>query len=115
MRIVSLGPDGARSVSSFDSRGLRARPLVRSEDIAITVLHVAAGGEIGRHPAPSDQLFLVLNGSGAVSGGDGVWEPIAAGQAAIWSAGEEHATRADDDLTAVVVEMPVLTVVEPDL
>ena len=38
-------------------------------------------------------------------GGDGLWQPIAAGQAALWVAGEEHTTRADEPLVAVVVEV----------
>lgn len=39
---------------------------------------VAAGGEIGRHPATRDQLFVVVAGKGSVCGGDGVWQPIEA-------------------------------------
>jgi len=70
------------------------------------VLRVAAGGEIGRHPASVDQLFLVIAGRGSVCGGDGVWHPIEAGQAALWAAGEEHTTRADEPLVAIVVETP---------
>ena len=69
------------------------------------MLRVAAGGEIGRHPATVDQLFIVVAGSGLVCGDDEVWHPIGTGEAALWTAGEEHTTRADADLTAVVIEM----------
>jgi len=69
------------------------------------VLRVEAGGEIGRHSATTDQVFLVVAGRGEVSGQDGRWHPIRAGQAAVWAAGEEHTTRAHENLTAVVVEM----------
>lgn len=72
--------------------------------VHVGVLRVAAGHEIPRHPAVGDQAFVVVSGTGRVSGGDGVWRPIRAGQAALWSDGEEHHTRADTDLTAVVVE-----------
>jgi quercetin dioxygenase-like cupin family protein len=105
LRVIDIGPDRARAVDSLGSRGLRALGLVRDEAVAVTVLHVAAGGEIGRHPAPVEQLFVVASGRGAVSGGDGTWQPVAAGQAVVWEAGEEHTTRADEDLTAVVVEL----------
>jgi quercetin dioxygenase-like cupin family protein len=105
LRVVDIGPDRARPVGSFGSRGLRVLGLVRDEAVAVTVLHVAAGGEIARHPATAEQLFVVASGRGAVSGGDGAWQPIAAGQAVVWEAGEDHATRADEELTAVVVEL----------
>ena len=97
-----------REIDNYGSRGLRALGLVRAEAVAVTMLRVAAGGEIGRHPAVGDQLFVVASGRGSVCGGDGEWHPIAAGQAAYWRDGEEHTTRADEDLTAVVVEMATL-------
>jgi quercetin dioxygenase-like cupin family protein len=68
-------------------------------------MHVDAGGQIAVHEAAVDQLFIVVAGSGEVSGDDEVWRPIRAGQAAFWLAGEKHGTRAADGLTSVVVEM----------
>jgi quercetin dioxygenase-like cupin family protein len=105
VRVVDIGPDRAHPVGSFGSRGLRALGLVRDDAVAVTVLHVAAGGEIARHPAPVEQLFVVASGRGAVSGADGAWQAIGAGQAVVWAAGEEHTTRAEEDLTAIVVEL----------
>ena len=84
---------------------MTAQPLVRADQVEVTTLRVAAGGEIGRHLAPVDQLFVVVAGSGLVCGDDEVWHPIGTGEAALWTAGEEHTTRAEADLTAVVVEM----------
>jgi quercetin dioxygenase-like cupin family protein len=84
---------------------LSAQALVRADQLAITMLRVAAGGEIGRHVAPVDQLFVVVAGSGSVCGDDEVWQPIGTGEAALWTAGERHTARADTDLAAVVVEM----------
>ena len=72
------------------------------------LLHTSAGGQIGRHPAVGDQFFLVVSGRGEVSGGDGVWQPITAGQAAVWSVCERHSTRAEEPLVAVVVEAAAL-------
>ncbi|GAB3402733.1 cupin domain-containing protein [Flindersiella endophytica] len=105
MRIIELAPDTARSITNHGSRGLRANNLIRGEHVAATVLHLAAGGEAGRHPAVGDQLFIVISGHGHVCGGDEIWQPIAAGQAAFWVAGELHTTRADEPLTAVAIEM----------
>jgi quercetin dioxygenase-like cupin family protein len=57
-----------------------------------------------RHPAASDQLFVVVQGEGWASGGDGGEQAIAAGTAVFWPAGEEHETRTDIGMTAIVVE-----------
>jgi quercetin dioxygenase-like cupin family protein len=105
VQIISVGAGQAHPVDRYGSRGLLAQSLVRSAGANVTVLRIAAGGAIGRHPAVTDQLFVVVEGAGTVSGDDGTWHPIAAGQAAVWADGEEHATRAEQALTAVVVEM----------
>jgi quercetin dioxygenase-like cupin family protein len=105
VRIIEAGPEQGHEVTQHGSHGMLAQALVRADAVAVTVLRVAAGGEIGRHPTVVDQLFLVVAGRGTVCGGDEVWHDIAAGQAAVWTAGELHTTRATDDLVAVVVEM----------
>ncbi|WP_213011931.1 cupin domain-containing protein [Paractinoplanes toevensis] len=105
MGIFSFDVSVGRPVDAYGSVGLTAQKLVRGAAVEVTVLHVAAGGEIGRHPATADQLFLVTAGRGAVRTGDDDWEPIGAGQAILWRAGVDHATRAEAGITAVVVEM----------
>jgi quercetin dioxygenase-like cupin family protein len=84
--------------------------VLRDENINVGVLHVAAGGEIPRHPATVDQLLMVVSGSGEVCGEDGEWRPIRAGQGAVWAGGEQHTTRADEQLTALVIELAGLPV-----
>jgi quercetin dioxygenase-like cupin family protein len=108
MRIIELGSDRGREVTQHSSLGLRAQALVRAPDVAVTVLRVAAGGEIGRHPATVDQLFIVVTGWGEVSGDDETWHSVRTGQAVLWTAGEHHTTRAGEDLVALVVEMAEL-------
>ena len=109
MRVVGFGPEVGRDISAYASQGLRGVWLLRGEDVNVTVLHLDAGGEVGKHPAAADQLFLVTAGRGEVCGGDGTWHPIGPGQAAIWAAGEEHITRAGQPMTAVVIEAPFLS------
>lgn len=89
------------------SSGVRGVPLVRSTQLgryAVTVLHVAPGGVVGRHPAPLDQLLAVVAGSGWVEGPEGGRQVVRAGQAVVLDAGEEHAAGSDEGLTALVVE-----------
>jgi quercetin dioxygenase-like cupin family protein len=104
VEIKDLRGSGGREITAYGSRGLTAEALVRSEGVALTVLRVAAGGEIGRHPTDVDQFLLVLSGRGEVRSADGPWEPVEAGQLVIWRSGEVHTTRADEGLTAYVLE-----------
>jgi quercetin dioxygenase-like cupin family protein len=108
MEIKDLRGSGGREITAYGSRGLTAEALIRSDGAALTVLRVAAGGEIGRHPTEVDQFLLVLSGRGSVRSGDGPWVPVEAGQLVIWAAGEDHTTRADENLTAYVLEAPGL-------
>ncbi|HVM57895.1 MAG TPA: cupin domain-containing protein [Gaiellaceae bacterium] len=83
--------------------------LTRPGSFQAAIFRIAPGGRIARHPAAAPQLLAVLEGSGVVSGGDGVEEPIAAGEAVVWAEGEEHETRSDAGLVALVLEGPGLT------
>jgi quercetin dioxygenase-like cupin family protein len=62
------------------------------------------GGVVGRHPAAADQLFIVVEGEGWVSGSEGERASVAAGAAVFWAQGEEHESGTDSGLTAIVVE-----------
>lgn len=106
MEIKDLRAPGGREITAYGSTGLTAEALIRSDEVALTVLRVAAGGEIGRHPTDVDQFLLVLSGRGSVRSADGPWEPVEAGHLVVWRAGEVHTTRADENLTAYVLETP---------
>ena len=67
------------------------------------MIEIEPGGVVGRHPAGVAQLFVVVEGSGWVSGGGGR-EPIAAGEAVLWDEGEEHESGSEDGMTALVLE-----------
>jgi quercetin dioxygenase-like cupin family protein len=68
------------------------------------VIEIAPGGVVGRHPAVVTQLFVVVRGSGWVSGSNGEREPIEPGQAVLWDEGEEHESGSDTGMTALVLE-----------
>jgi quercetin dioxygenase-like cupin family protein len=88
--------------------GVTVAPLSRSifdgSPFQAAVFRVAAGGRIVRHPASYPQILAVLDGSGKVSGPSGFEEPIEAGEAIFWQAGEEHETQTADGLTALIIE-----------
>jgi quercetin dioxygenase-like cupin family protein len=88
--------------------GVTVAPLSRSifhgSPFQAAVFRVAPGGRIARHPASYPQILAVFDGSGNVSGPTGVDEPIEAGEAVFWQAGEEHETKTADGLTALIIE-----------
>ncbi len=106
MEMIDVTAGVARQIAP----GFTGAGVVGGEEAHLGVLRVEAGAEIPRHPAVADQALLVVAGRGEVSGGDGAWRPIEAGQAAIWRAGEPHTTRAIEDLTLVVLELPDLPI-----
>ena len=83
-------------------------PLRKGVPVQAAVFRIGANGKIARHPATVPQILAVLDGAGEVSGGDGAFQPIAAGDAVFWSEGEEHETRSSGGLTALIIEGPRL-------
>lgn len=105
MRIIAFEPGQGNDITQYGSKGFTFSPLTRAGEGGVAIVHLAAGGEIGRHPATVGQLLVIVSGRGRVSGHDGVWQPIEAGQAVLWSAGEEHTTQAEETIIAVVVDL----------
>lgn len=100
MKRVDLA--GERELDRFESVEARVRRL--AGEAHVVVIEIGRGGKVGRHPAASAQLFTVVRGSGWVAGGEGRREPIAAGEAVLWQAGEEHESGSEVGMTALVVE-----------
>ena len=81
-----------------------SRSIVHGSPFQAAVFRIAPGGRIARHPATHPQVLAVLEGSGEVSGAGGAAEPIEAGEAVFWPAGEEHETKTAAGLTALIIE-----------
>ncbi len=96
--------EGGRKVTHYDSTAFTHFRVGHAGASVVSCLELGAGGVIGRHPAAGPQLLVVVEGAGRVSGDDGVERSIAAGEAACWEGGEEHETRTDDGLVAIVLE-----------
>jgi quercetin dioxygenase-like cupin family protein len=98
--------EGEREVTAPGSVSARVRRLA-AETYAV-VIEIAPGGVVGRHPAAVTQLFVVVRGSGWVSGADGEREPIELGEAVLWAPSEEHESGSDTGMTALVLESEAL-------
>jgi quercetin dioxygenase-like cupin family protein len=79
-------------------------PLAAGAPVQAAIFRLAPKGRILRHPATVPQILAVLEGAGSVSGADGEFQPIAAGEAVFWAAGEQHETRTEEGLTALILE-----------
>jgi quercetin dioxygenase-like cupin family protein len=93
---------GEREVTAPGSISARVRRLAAEAHAA--VIEIAPGGVVARHPAVGSQLFVVVQGSGWVSGANGAPEAIQSGEAVLWDPGEEHESGSEEGMTALVVE-----------
>lgn len=106
MRRVELG--GEREVTAPGSVSVRLRRLAR--EAQVVVIEVGPGGVVGRHLAGVAQLFVVVRGSGWVSGAGGGRETIGVSEAVLWEQGEEHESGSEEGMTVLVVEAGSLDV-----
>lgn len=91
--------DGAPGVRMAEVLDATAAGRVR-----VHLAELDAGAVLPRHPAGLDQTFLVLSGTGRVSGSDDVAVPVGPGDAVRWTAGEPHTTWAETALRALIVQ-----------
>jgi quercetin dioxygenase-like cupin family protein len=75
----------------------------------VYVVYFEVGGEIGPHEAGFGQIFLAIDGSGWVAGGDGVRAALSEGQAALIRRGETHSKGSETGMTAVMIQVRDLT------
>jgi quercetin dioxygenase-like cupin family protein len=79
-------------------------PHKESQLVQAAIFRFAPGGRLLRHPGTYPQIIAVLEGSGEVSGADGVDEAIEAGEAVFLHEGEEHEMKSDVGLTVLIIE-----------
>jgi quercetin dioxygenase-like cupin family protein len=79
-------------------------PFEEGSLIQAAIFRFAPGGRLRRHAATDPQILAVLDGSGEVSGEDGVDQPIVAGEAAFLHEGEQHEMKSVVGLTALIIE-----------
>ena len=80
------------------------QPFEEGALVQAAIFRLEPGGRIRRHPGTYPQIIAVLDGSGEVSGANGVDEPIGAGEAVFLHEGEEHEMKSETGLTALIIE-----------
>ena len=96
----------SRPVARFESDGVTVDDLPGSaRQTQVDVVHVAAGGTLGRHPTHHRQLFAVIERLGAGAGRTtGPPVDVGPGTLVLWESGEAHQTWAITDVLALAVE-----------
>jgi quercetin dioxygenase-like cupin family protein len=106
MRLLDFTPGHETPITVYESRGAYALPLGEGRGEGhVYCIRIEAGGAIGPHEATFGQLFLVVAGSGWVSGRDGLKRPLGSGIGAFIDRGEVHAKGSDQGLTAIMVQL----------
>jgi quercetin dioxygenase-like cupin family protein len=114
VRIFDCTKAPGRAITRDGSRGAEYAGLVSIQGQAAQgLIRLAAGGRLGRHPAPMRQLALVLSGSGRVSGADGDAVDLGPGKAVLWEPGEEHEATTETGMTLLILEAEQLEMTEP--
>jgi quercetin dioxygenase-like cupin family protein len=80
------------------------QPFEEGALVGAAIFRLEPGGRIRRHPGTHPQILAVLEGSGEVSGENGVDEPIGAGEAVFLHEGEDHEMKSEGGLTALIIE-----------
>lgn len=90
----------------FGTRHVRlwqAGILDGAEQTRVHVARFEKDSLLGRHPTKIWQLFVVIEGSGWVSGEDQVRCPISTGQAVLWHPGEEHDSGSETGMSVLIL------------
>jgi quercetin dioxygenase-like cupin family protein len=104
MRWIELDQGDVDEHGSTGLHLIEAARLTADTHFRTHIARFAPGGELGRHPGRWWQLFCVADGTGWVSGEDGVRHEIEAGQAVLWEPGESHESGSDSGMTLVMVQ-----------
>ena len=106
MKLVDLRRVGTEPILGYASvRAFSAALADGDGEAHFWYVRLEPGGEIGRHEAGFGQLFLVIEGSGWVSGNDGKRVTVSAGEGAWIARGEHHAKGSETGLTALIVQV----------
>jgi quercetin dioxygenase-like cupin family protein len=112
MQILDFGPTVGRPLTAFGSNNVWFTPVLKRASASVVCMRVRPGGTICAHAAATNQLFLVVEGEGWVRSAPGGPVDIKSGQAAFWTASENHESGTQTGMVVIILEGPD---VQPDL
>ena len=93
VQIIRRADARGTAVRHFESDGATYTRLVNlGGHGALGLMRLDRDGHLGRRPATSPQVAIVLSGVGATSGADGAAVAVGAGDLIFWASGEEPET-----------------------
>lgn len=105
MRLFQYGEETARQITQFGSKNVGFIPVARpSEGLRVALMEIQPSGVVGYHQAVGNQLFMILRGTGWVTGEDRRRVAVSPGFAALWVDGEWHESGSDEGMLALVIE-----------
>jgi quercetin dioxygenase-like cupin family protein len=106
MELIDFSSTKADPIERFESVSA-SRVVIggTSNGSRIYCLYFGPDGIIGAHPTGFCQFFLVVEGSGWVSGADGNRIALKAGQGMRLEKGEMHSKGSDTGMTAIMIQM----------
>lgn len=106
MKLFRFDPEVSHTIEGFKSRNFSISRILK--DVALVqrvgCMNIGNDGVVGYHQATCPQLFLVVEGSGWVTGEDRKHIPVSVGQAAFWEANEWHESGSSNGMRAIVIE-----------
>lgn len=106
MHVTDLSAISRTPIQEYDSVNVQAAAVLSGRGTGhVYALHFEAGSVIGRHTAGFEQLFLVIQGKGWISGADGKRHTLQAGQLARVQKGEEHAKGSESGMEAIMIQI----------
>ncbi len=105
MHIYHINRESASTIQAYESKNASNLHIAREMmNAQVSVMYLSGDGLLGYHQAAGDQLFVVVEGEGWVSGADHQQVTIRAGETAFWHAGEWHEAGSEQGLTAMIIE-----------
>lgn len=92
-------------IKRYDSLTAHFITVLRSkEETSVGFIHIEAGGVVGYHQASVQQLFIVVQGGGWVTGTNREKMVIESGEGVMWEEGEWHESGSESGMLALVIE-----------
>jgi quercetin dioxygenase-like cupin family protein len=109
MRVIDFSRNTAEPIGLFESVAASSVRVGDGHgDVHVYCIYFEPGGSIGEHPTGFGQLFLIIQGSGWVTGADGSRVSLTTGQGAFFENGERHSKGSENGMTALMVQVSQL-------
>jgi len=106
MRLLPVTTAPWEKIEMYSShRATTTRLADGSGETHTYMVRIEAGGIIDRHEAGFGQLWIIVEGSGWVAGGDDQRLEVSLGDVAFFERGEQHAKGSDQGMTAVMIQI----------